>query len=118
VQTADGEWVDAVPPDGVFMINIGDILERWTNGMWRATLHRVVNPPAEYAHTFRQSVGMFHKPNLDALIECIPSCVVAGEAPRFPPVLAGEPMRQRMLASRIASGINTDAAAVGIQAAA
>lgn len=118
VQTADGEWVDAVPPDGVFMINIGDILERWTNGMWRATLHRVVNPPAEYAHTFRQSVGMFHKPNLDAVIECIPSCVAPGETPRFPPVLAGEPMRQRMLASRIASGLSTDVAQAAIKVAA
>jgi isopenicillin N synthase-like dioxygenase len=100
VMNPDGEWEDVRPPDGTLAINLGDLLERWTNRRWKATLHRVANPPPEHAGSARQSMGYFFKVNADALVECVPTCLAPGETPEFPPVLAGEHMLFRMLASR------------------
>ena len=56
-------------------VNIGDIMQIWTNDRWVSTLHRVVNPPRELADTARRhSVVFFHQPNYDSLIETLPSC--------------------------------------------
>ena len=90
VQGADGSWhaVPAVP--GGFVINLGDLMARWTNDRWRSTLHRVVNPPPDTAgSTRRQSIAFFHQPNWDAEISCLPTCLGPGEAPRYAPVLSG-----------------------------
>lgn len=46
VEAADGSWIDAVPKPGTFVVNIGEILELASNGYLRATVHRVVSPPA------------------------------------------------------------------------
>ena len=73
------------------IINLGDAMARWTNDRWRSTLHRVVTQPAGVAaRSRRQSIAFFHNANWDAVIECIPSCLVAGESPRYTPVTAGE----------------------------
>ena len=73
------------------IINLGDAMARWTNDRWRSTLHRVVTPPTNLAATSRrQSIAFFHNANWDAVIECIPSCLAAGETPRYAPVTAGE----------------------------
>ncbi|MGZ4792400.1 MAG: isopenicillin N synthase family dioxygenase [Ilumatobacteraceae bacterium] len=82
----------AVPlvPDSL-IINLGDAMARWTNDRWRSTLHRVVTPPAEVGpRSRRQSMAFFHNANWDAVIECIPSCLAAGDSPRYLPVTAGE----------------------------
>ena len=66
-------------------------MARWTNDRWRSTLHRVVTPPPSVAATSRrQSIAFFHNANWDAVIECVPSCLAAGESPRYAPVTAGE----------------------------
>jgi isopenicillin N synthase-like dioxygenase len=73
------------------IINLGDAMARWTNDRWRSTLHRVVTPAASLAATSRrQSIAFFHNADWDAVIECIPSCLAAGESPRYAPVTAGE----------------------------
>ncbi|MBN9151874.1 MAG: isopenicillin N synthase family oxygenase [Micrococcales bacterium] len=83
-------WVNIPPTAGALVINIGDIMARWTNDRWTSTLHRVVNPDAGSAvSTRRQSMPFFHNANYSALIECLPSCVPAGEQPKYEPVLAG-----------------------------
>ncbi|MFI8527923.1 isopenicillin N synthase family dioxygenase [Promicromonospora sukumoe] len=61
----DGEWLDVVPPDGAFVVNIGELLEIATDGYLKATLHRVVSPAAG---TERISIPYFHGPALDATI--------------------------------------------------
>jgi isopenicillin N synthase-like dioxygenase len=90
VLDADGEWtgVEAVP--GAFVINIGDLMARWTNDQWRSTLHRVVDPPdAAASRARRQSMPYFQNANWSAEVACLPTCLAAGEAPRYEPVLAG-----------------------------
>ncbi|GAA3729930.1 2-oxoglutarate and iron-dependent oxygenase domain-containing protein [Leifsonia bigeumensis] len=83
-------WVDIPPTPGALVINIGDLMARWTNDRWTSTLHRVVNPDAGSAvSTRRQSMPFFHNANYSALVECLPSSLAAGETPKYEPVLAG-----------------------------
>lgn len=83
-------WLDIPPTPGALVINIGDLMARWTNDRWTSTLHRVVNPDAGSAiSTRRQSMPFFHNANYSALVECLPSCLAEGEAPKYEPVLAG-----------------------------
>jgi isopenicillin N synthase-like dioxygenase len=62
----------------------------WTNDRWVSTVHRVVNPPVEFAHRERYSIPFFHQPNFDALIECLPGCSGPTNPARHQPVLSGE----------------------------
>lgn len=84
VQTASGDWVDVVPEPGALVVNLGDAMARWTNDRWRSTMHRVVVPRRR-----RQSIAFFHNANWDARIECLPTCVAAGETARYAPIEAG-----------------------------
>ena len=75
LKTRDGGWVDAPAIRDAFMVNLGDLMMRWTNDRWVSTPHRVVNPPhAAEARSRRLSIGMFWIPNYDAEIACIESC--------------------------------------------
>ncbi len=56
------------------MVNLGDLLQRWTNDRFISTIHRVANPPAEKAMLRRQSVAFFHNVNSDTIIEPLPTC--------------------------------------------
>lgn len=88
--TPDGEWTPVPPIPGAFVINIGDLMARWTNDRWVSTVHRVVNPPAdEGGMDRRQSMAFFHQPNWDAEIVVLDACLGAGEAPKYEPVRSG-----------------------------
>jgi isopenicillin N synthase-like dioxygenase len=96
IRTPEGQW-QCVPivPDA-FIVNIGDVLARWTNDHWVSTLHRVVNPPPDHrGSTRRQSIAFFQQPNWDAEISCIPTCIGPGESAKHPPVKSGEHLRQK-----------------------
>jgi isopenicillin N synthase-like dioxygenase len=99
VCTPGGDWVTVpVLPDS-YIINIGDLMARWTNDRWRSTLHRVVNPPRDSTgSTRRQSIIFFHQPNHDAEIRCLPSCV--GDGARYEPTTSGEHLVAKMGRSR------------------
>lgn len=43
VKSRTGGWIEAPPIDGTFVVNIGDMLEVWTHGIYKATPHRVRN---------------------------------------------------------------------------
>jgi isopenicillin N synthase-like dioxygenase len=86
VRTRDGWWVDVTTARTTFVVNIGDLLMRWTNDRWLSNLHRVVNPTVDGPSGARLSIAFFNHPNYDVLIECLPS---QGEA-RHAPVLSGE----------------------------
>jgi isopenicillin N synthase-like dioxygenase len=87
VLAKDGHWIDVETDPDTFVVNIGDLLMRWTNDRWVSNTHRVVNPPASIAsRAKRLSIAFFQQPNYDALIECIAS---PGKA-KYPPVRSGE----------------------------
>lgn len=90
IRSPDGGWHPVPVVPGAFVVNIGDLMARWTNDRWVSTLHRVVNPPADAAGSVRrQSLAFFHQPNWEAEIACLPGCLGRGEAPRYPPVRSG-----------------------------
>jgi isopenicillin N synthase-like dioxygenase len=87
IKARDGGWIDVETAPDQFVINIGDLMMRWSNDRWLSNLHRVVNPPAAVrAQTKRLSVAFFLHPNYDAVIECI---APPGQA-KYPPVGSGE----------------------------
>jgi isopenicillin N synthase-like dioxygenase len=89
VQVRDGGWLDVHAPPGTFVVNLGDMMARWTNDHWVATLHRVANPPSGAGGRARRlSLVFFHDPRPDAVVECIPTCLAPGEQPRYEPVTA------------------------------
>ncbi|MFT4269592.1 MAG: isopenicillin N synthase family oxygenase [Pantoea sp.] len=65
VEVTPGNWVDALPKPGAFVVNIGELLELATNGYLRATVHRVVSPPARKE---RISIAFFLGAQLDAQV--------------------------------------------------
>jgi isopenicillin N synthase-like dioxygenase len=91
VMGTDGTWHEVAPIPGTFIVNLGDMLAQWTNDRWRSTLHRVVNPPGEgLADSRRLSVVFFHQPNVEAIIDCIPSCTSVDRPQRYRAVSAGD----------------------------
>jgi isopenicillin N synthase-like dioxygenase len=101
VRSAAGAWLDVPHLPGTFVVNIGDMLARWTNDRWVSTLHRVVNPPADKAaESRRQSVVFFQNPNYDAPVACLPGCAEPGAAPKYPPTTAGGHLREKFLSTQ------------------
>jgi isopenicillin N synthase-like dioxygenase len=96
VRLADGAWAGVRPRPGEFVVNLGDMMARWTNEKWASTLHRVVNPPLGMAESRRLSIGMFVHPNYDQRIECVPTCLAPGEKPRYPVITAGEHIKRKI----------------------
>jgi isopenicillin N synthase-like dioxygenase len=86
VRNRSGQWIDAPPIPGSYVVNIGDLMARWTNGAFASTYHRVANLSGEP----RYSVPCFIGPNADTLVEALPSCIGPDNPPKYPPVRAGE----------------------------
>ena len=80
-----GEWIDAPPIPDAFIVNVGDLLERWTNDLYRSTIHRAMNDPKRD----RYSIPFFS--NIDPLevVDVLPSCVSEDRPARYEPVAAG-----------------------------
>ncbi|MCT2059815.1 isopenicillin N synthase family dioxygenase, partial [Dietzia cinnamea] len=96
VFTQDGDWVRVPVMPGALVVNIGDLMAQWTNDLWISTRHRVRPPqPDVSGNTRRMSLVFFHQPNYDAIIECLPSCVAAGEKPRYAPITSGDHLTQK-----------------------
>lgn len=96
-----GDWHDVQPPQGGFLVNLGDLLAEWTNDRWRATVHRVVPPADGLDGAFRRrSIAWFQQPNHDALIEVLPTCVSEGNPARYRPVTSGEHLMAKLLGPR------------------
>lgn len=95
-------WVDVPPVEGAYVINIGDLMARWTNDRWTSTLHRVVNPETgAAARSRRQSMPFFHNANYDQVVECLPTCVGAGA--KYAPVLAGPYLAEKARRSQVSA---------------
>ena len=83
VRLPSGEWFAPPVIPGTFLINLGNIMRRWSNDRFLSTPHGVLNDSG----TDRYSIAYFHSPNVDSVIECLPSCVGADNPPRYPPAV-------------------------------
>lgn len=84
VEAPNGEWI-AVPSDpGAFVVNLGELLTRWTNGLYEARMHRVRRVAAD-----RYSIPFFLDPNVDAMVSVLPNCVFPDRPAAYPAIAAG-----------------------------
>ncbi|KAH8647664.1 putative isopenicillin N synthetase [Xylariales sp. PMI_506] len=97
ILNADGEWIQAPPVPGTFVVNIGDLLARWTNDRFISTVHRVWNITGRE----RYSIPFFFGVNYDATVKMLESCLEEGETSKYEPVLAGDYVWQRLAVSRL-----------------
>ncbi|MFM7433102.1 MAG: isopenicillin N synthase family dioxygenase [Gammaproteobacteria bacterium] len=96
VLTRQGEWLSVNPLPGSMVVNVGDMLQRLTNGSLRSTSHRVINPVSERAQNARYSMPFFLHFNPDFPIAALPSCVGPGKPEPVPPILAEEYLQERL----------------------
>src|SRR5437870_3691311 len=80
VRLPNGEWMAPRVIAGAFLVNLGNIMKRWSNGRFRSTPHGVLNDSGKD----RYSIAFFYSPNVDATIECVPTCVSADNPARYP----------------------------------
>lgn len=87
-----GEWIEAPPIPGTFVVNIADQLQRWTNDIFRSTIHRAINLTGKQ----RQSMPFFFGVDYDAEITVLPICITPERPAKYPPIKAGLWVEQRL----------------------
>lgn len=90
------EWVAVTALPDHIVVNVGDMLQRHTNGKLKSTTHRVVNPPREKWGNSRFSIPFFLHPRSSMKLDCLTSCIPAGEKPKWEPITAGEFLDERL----------------------
>ncbi|PYM58228.1 MAG: hypothetical protein DMD77_09370 [Candidatus Rokuibacteriota bacterium] len=83
VRLPSGEWLAPPVIPGTFLVNLGNIMKRWSNDRFLSTPHGVLNDTGKD----RYSIAFFFSPNVEAVIECLPSCTGADNPPRYPPAV-------------------------------
>jgi isopenicillin N synthase-like dioxygenase len=86
VRDVRGQWIDAPPIAGTFVVNIGDMMARWSNDRYVSTPHRVISPVG----MDRYSMPFFAEPHPDTLIECLPGCRSESHPARYPVTTCAE----------------------------
>jgi isopenicillin N synthase-like dioxygenase len=101
--TTQGEWKAIDTPPGALVVNIGDMLDRLTNGKLRSTTHRVMNPVGEAAYRARYSMPFFLHFRPDFVIETLPGCVDPARPDDHPaPISSHEFLQQRLREIKLA----------------
>jgi isopenicillin N synthase-like dioxygenase len=92
VKHRSGAWVQATPIPGTFVVNVGDVMARWTNDRFVSTPHRVLN----LSGRDRYSVPFFFDPGMDTVIECLPTTTSIERPPKYAPISYGEYLLSRL----------------------
>ncbi len=93
----DNKWIPITALPDQLVVNVGDMLERFTNKKLKSTIHRVVNPAINLMNTPRYSIPFFMHPRSEMSLAALPSCVTS-ENPKFwEDITAGEFLDQRLL---------------------
>jgi isopenicillin N synthase-like dioxygenase len=92
-------WVDVPHVPDAYIVNLGDLMRRWTNDRWQSTLHRVINPPTGASWGRRQSIAFFYNLNPDAKVSMLVTKDTENEESKYPPIVAGDFLMEKHLAS-------------------
>ncbi|HVG82734.1 MAG TPA: 2-oxoglutarate and iron-dependent oxygenase domain-containing protein [Methylomirabilota bacterium] len=95
VRNSARRWVDAPYVSGSFVVNVGDMMERWTNGLFTSTVHRVINVSGKD----RYSLPFFFDPDFDADLSVLQTCTGPGNPPKHPPTTGGQHLLDRINAT-------------------
>ncbi|KDN43352.1 hypothetical protein RSAG8_06136, partial [Rhizoctonia solani AG-8 WAC10335] len=96
IKNASDQWINAQPMPGTFVINIADLLSRWTNDIFKSTVHRVTLQPG----VRRISIPLFFGMDDDVMVEVLPSCVSAGRPARYEPIRTWDHVKARKQKTR------------------
>jgi isopenicillin N synthase-like dioxygenase len=92
IQRRDETWLKCPQVEGAFVVNVGDMLEIWTNDLYVSTPHRVFG----LNNRDRYSIPVFFSPAFNTLVECIPSCLKPGETPKHEPMVNSTYLQRRL----------------------
>jgi isopenicillin N synthase-like dioxygenase len=92
VRNTAGTWIDAPSIPGTFVVNVGDMLARWSNDIFASTLHRVINASGRE----RYSIPFFFDPDFDADLTCLETCQGPDRPARYPPTTGGQHLLDRI----------------------
>ena len=96
VATGDLDGDGQLDDDPDTVINVGDMMMRWTNDVWVSNWHQVVNPPMVNGKSDRRlSLVYFCSTNYDTLVACLPNCSGPGKPALYPPVISGKYAEER-----------------------
>jgi isopenicillin N synthase-like dioxygenase len=84
-----GEWIDVTPKEGTFVVNVGNLLARWTNDLYSSTLHRALH----VGNDPRISAAFFVYPDAATVVSCIDTCYDNDNPPRYGDVTTAEYVR-------------------------
>jgi len=110
-QKINGDWVSVPPIPGGIAVNVGDMLQRWSNDILRATPHQILDDDPFHTSTKdamnnkservpeRYSIAFFCNANKDTSLECLPVCHSADRPPRYEPMNAYEYITMRLTAT-------------------
>lgn len=88
----DGVWVSAPPIADTFVVNLGDLIPRWTNGLYKSNPHRVRNLYSNGKS--RYSIPFFYGPSYFTQIDVLPGTIQQGERSSYTSCTAGEHMEE------------------------
>ena len=97
VQNADGYWIDAIANEDELMINIGDMLSRLTNNVFKSTVHRVINPDKSLLKKSRYSIPFFMHPVSEMKLNVLDSCICDEFPKAYEDITAGEFLEERLI---------------------
>ena len=100
VRAIDNSWIKATPIPGTILINVGDLLEIYSNGLFPATLHRVVIPDEELLQRkARQSIVFFLHPESSTLVRPLISKVAKSNGQNYQAITALDHVNKRFAAT-------------------
>ncbi|KAG2069026.1 Clavaminate synthase-like protein [Suillus decipiens] len=88
------QWINVPPLPGTLVINLGDQFARWTNDIFKSTVHRAINRNI----VDRYSIALFFSTDYEVNIEPMHTCVTAERPAAYPAITAGEYVKQRLKA--------------------
>lgn len=97
----NGNWIPVTWQPDTFVVNAGDLFQRWTNDCWRSVIHRVANPPTEKLNTHRLSLVLFVGPNRNSVIEPLETCVTEDNVAKYKPITCKEHLYRKINISSV-----------------